>query len=105
MARAHAQTTDPAAAPFRSIRAVNGCQNAAPKASQKKKSSADSLVGIIVRMMQGEIREDDLHALLAVAPEFVVAVHRRRIRRRIIGRRQRSVLGRVASEDLVARRT
>ena len=77
MARAHAQTTDPAT-PFRSIRAVSGCQNAAHSLT-KSHPETDSLVGIIVRMMQGEIGEDDLHALLAVAPEFVIAVHRGRI--------------------------
>lgn len=58
-----------------------------------------------MRVVEQEIGEDDLHALLAVAAELVVAVHAARVRRRIIRRRERPVFGHVAAEHLVASRT
>ena len=56
-------------------------------------------------MMEHEIGEDDEDSLFAVASEFVVAVHGRGVGQRVIGRRERPVLGHIAAEDLIARRT
>lgn len=57
-----------------------------------------------MRVVEGELVEDDLDALLAVAAELVVAVDARGVRLRVVGRGERAVLGRVAVERLVAAR-
>lgn len=64
----------------------------------------DLLAGVVVRVVQHEVGEDDLHALASVAAELVVAVERGRVRGRVAGRGERAVLLRVAPEDSVARR-
>ncbi len=63
------------------------------------------LVGIVVRMMEDEIGEDNLDALAAVTAELVIAVHRRAVRRRVAGRGEGAVLVRIAPEHPVARGT
>ena len=63
------------------------------------------LGGIVVRVVEHEVGEDDEDALFAVPAELVVAVERGGVRLRIVGRRERAVLGDVAPEDPVARRT
>ena len=64
-----------------------------------------SLAGIVVWVVEDEIGEDDLDALAAVTAEFVVAIHRGGVRRRVAGRSERAVLLQVAAEQTVARRT
>lgn len=71
--------------------------------SKNIKDRFNSLAGIVVRMMQDEIGKDDLDTLSSVASEFVVAVHRRRVRRRVTRRRERAVLFHVTSEETITR--
>ena len=69
-----------------------------------EKKKCDSLAGIVVRMMKDEISEDDLDALATVTAELVIAVHRRRVRGWITGRRERAVFIHVAAEQTITRR-
>ena len=63
------------------------------------------LCGVVVGVVEHKVGEDDEDAFLAVAAEFVVAVEGGGVRLRVVGRRERSVLGHVTAEDPVARRT
>ena len=62
------------------------------------------LVRVVVRMVEDEIRKDDLNPLPAVTPKFVIAVHRRAVGGRIVGRGEGAVLVRIAPEYPVAGR-
>lgn len=55
-------------------------------------------------MVEDEIRKDDLNPFPAVTPKFVIAVHRRAVGGRIVGRGEGAVLVRIAPEYPVAGR-